>query len=549
MASLLNTVRDLERLRQIVGVLARHGFGQVARQMGLGNLLGPAGETGKSTLSAAERIRLVLEELGPTFVKLGQILSTRSDLLPEDLIRELSKLQEQVSPLPFDDIKLVLEEQLGAGIGELFVSFEHVPLASASIAQVHRAVVTHNDQSHHVAVKVQRPNIAGIIDRDVDLLYWLAHGIERSMPELKVFSPVAMVGEFDKAIHAELDFMLEADHAERFADNFQGYGDVCFPKVYRDVSSKRVLTLEFIDGHHIDKAIAQGYSGEIIARKAVQVVIKQIFEDGFFHADPHPGNLLICGEAQAPTIALLDLGLVGRLSPALRDKTVDLLIAAMQRDSARLADVMCSMARNKGRIDRLQLESDVAVLSERYLGKKLKHIALADFVRDLLSCARRNHLEVPAEFVMMGKALVTIEGIGKRIYPDLDILEEARPYLTALVRDRYSVENMGRDVLRQVLRMRDTTTNLPYHVEAIFEDLREGRLTLQLRDPKLAQAIERLGRRIFAGLIVTGWIIAAALLFVSNEVLWSVACLVAGLSYASLQAIGLTLRNPLRKKD
>ncbi|MEM7609661.1 MAG: AarF/UbiB family protein, partial [Myxococcota bacterium] len=283
--NLLNTVKDLDRLRQIVGVCARHGFGEIMARSGLGSLL-TRKDSGKDRGTFATRLRAALQDLGPSFIKLGQIVSTRPDLVPPDVIAELKKLQDDVPAEDLSELRPLIENELGGPLEELFERFDEKPLASASIGQVHRAQLRRDDELLEVVVKVQRPDVRATMEADVDLLYWLAHAIERSIPESRLYNPVKMVAEFDRAVRAELDFITEADNAERFARNFQKKRYVRFPKVYREVSSRRVLTIEFFDGCKITDAPAKGISGEAIAKTAVDVMIQQIFEDGFFHADP-----------------------------------------------------------------------------------------------------------------------------------------------------------------------------------------------------------------------------------------------------------------------
>ncbi|HEY6878338.1 MAG TPA: AarF/UbiB family protein, partial [Polyangiales bacterium] len=442
MASLLTAVRDLDRLRQIAGVLVRHGFGELVQRAGWGTpvaartALPAGGDEGEQAISLGMRIRLVLTELGPSFIKLGQILSTRHDLIPEDIIEELQKLQDEVPPLPFEQMRPMIERELGASIEELYERLEERPLASASIAQVHRALLRVPDApSVEVVIKLQRPNIRELIERDIDLLHWMARAIERSMPEARIYAPSKLVAEFERAITSELDFTLEADNAEKFRKNFLEFesGVVAFPGVYRQASSRRVLTLDYMAGRKVLAAVEAGADGEKIAKNAVAVMIKQVFEDGFFHADPHPGNIIIQGTDAHPVIAMIDLGLVGRLTPHLRDKTVDLMVAAAAEDSRALADALYAIGTPTKKIDRRELEAEVARLSDKYLGKKLGDIELSALLRDLVHGAQQFGLEPPADFVLVGKALMTVEGIGKQICPELDVFEEVKPYFLRLM--------------------------------------------------------------------------------------------------------------------
>jgi ubiquinone biosynthesis protein len=538
MPSIITAVRDLERLRQIAGVLARHGFGELVQRTGLSAQLGGTrtDDETQRAISIGERIRLVLTELGPSFVKLGQIVSTRADVIPADIIEELRKLQDEVPPVPFEQLKPVLEGDLGASLAEVYEWFDETPLASASIGQVHRARLMQPDAaSLDVVVKLQRPNIRDTIERDIDLLYWLARAIERSVPEARVYSPTRLVAEFDRAITAELDFTLEADNAERFARNFLDFepGVVTFPKVYRQASSKRVLTLEFLPGKKVLEAVAAGADGEKIAKRAIAVMVKQIYEDGFFHADPHPGNVIIQGSHDEPLIALIDLGLVGRLTPHLRDKTVDLMVAAASEDRRALTDALYAICTPTKKIDRRELEAEVAALADRYLGKPLKDIELSGLMRDLIHGAVKYGLEVPPDFVLVGKALMTVEGIGKQVFPDLDVFEEVKPYFLRLLWLRYSPEKLSQELLRGVSRLGGAAADMPMQVAEILEDLRRGELAISVNDRGLPGALDRLGRRVFSGMVVSVCLFAGAYLFAQQHTVLGTTMLSIGTIWAA----------------
>jgi ubiquinone biosynthesis protein len=512
MPSLLNTVRDLDRLRQIVTVLARHGFGEVVQRTGLGGLVKSKSAEPPPKVGVGERIRLVLQDLGPSFIKMGQIISTRPDLIPEDVIVELKKLQDDVPPEPFEAMRQQIEADLGAPIAELFEELDERPLASASVAQVHRAKLTTDDGVHDVVVKVQRPKVKSIVERDVDLLYWLAHAVERSMPESRTYQPVKLVAEFDRAVTAELDFTLEADNAERFVANFEGVPFAKFPKVYREASSRRVLTLEYLDGKKIYAAMEAGFSGESIARRSVEIIIKQIFEDGFFHADPHPGNVFIMGTPDDPTIAMFDLGLVGRLTPRMRDRTIDMMVAAVREDYPGIADALLAIGSPKEKVDREAYEAEVTMLAQKYLGKQLADIEMSGLISDLVYGARKYHIEIPADFVLVGKALMTVEGVGKEIYPELDVFEEVKPYFLRLMYQRYSPERITQDAIRSLLRLSSAAGEMPLQLQEILDDLRKGAFRLETRSPDARQAADQLGEHIFRGVGVGSLIVSAALL-------------------------------------
>lgn len=519
--TLLSAVRDLDRLRQIVAVLVRHGFGEVVARTGLGSLVVGKSEA-RANQTVGERVRLVITDLGPSFVKLGQIVSTRPDLIPPDVIAELKKLQDRVPPVPYDQIKQQVETDLSAPIDQLFESFDPEPLASASVGQVHRARLECDDgKVRDVAVKVQRPGIKATIERDVDLLYILAQAAERSIPDARIYSPVKLVSEFDRAITAELDFQLEADHAVRFAKNFEGHPEVRFPKIHRSHSGKRVLTLEFFDGRKVYDAVEQGWDAEKITRATLGIIIKSVFEDGFFHADPHPGNVFIMGQPEAPVIGMIDLGLVGRLTPQLRDKTIDLMVAAVQEDYRGIADALYAIGTPTRKVDRAAFEGEVAMLSEKYLGKKLGDIEVSALIRDLVGGATKYGLEIPPDFLMVGKALMTVEGVGREIAPSFDLYEEMKPYFLKLMANRYSPERMLPELLRSVARISNAATEFPMQAQEILEDLRHGRLEVRTREPSLAQAFDVIGRRVYSGFVVGSLLIGSAWLLASNSVFGS----------------------------
>jgi len=548
MASLLTAVRDLDRLRQIAAVLARHGFGELVQQTGLSTLV--AGKTSADSattkISRAKRLRLAIEELGPCFVKLGQVLSTRPDVVPDDIIAELKHLQDDVPPVPWAELRPAIEGELGAPIEELFAELDETPLASASIGQVHRAKLREGEQLIEVVVKVQRPRIRSVIDRDIDLLYWLARAIERSIPEAAHYAPVRLVGEFDHAINAELDYSLEADNAERFAQNFADMPTVVFPKVYRQVSSRKVITLSFLDGKNVFEAVKAGASGETIARNAIEIVIKMVFEHGFFHADPHPGNILIVGPVEQPVIGLIDLGLVGRLSPRMRDRIIDLMVAVAREDHRAMVDAVYAVATPTKKVDRNAFEADVARLTDKYLGKRLGDIDFAGITADLASVSMKYGLEVPPDFLMMGKALMTVEGIGKQIYPELDLLEEAKPYFTELAWHRYSPEKISQDLIHLGTRLLTAASDMPTHLQEILGDLRQGRLRIETRDPALAIATDKLGRRVFSGMVVAAMVLSGGMLLAVDKNLPGGILLASAAAWTTLHSLGLAFRRRSR---
>ncbi len=479
MASILGVVRDLDRLRQIYVVLVRHGFGEVAQRLGFGGKRSaPAlpekgtseapdievaeaevkrGEDERSTLSLPERLRMVLMDLGPSFVKLGQIASTRPDVIPAEWIKSLKKLQDKVNPLPFADIKAAVETSLGRRIEDVFDRFDEEPLAAASIGQVHRARLLTDEGPREVVVKVQRPGVRTTVASDLELLHALAGFIERAIPESKLYSPAGLVDQFDRAITSELDFLLEAEHAERFLKNFQGSSVARFPRPFRAASSRQVLTLEFLPGKKVYDAIRDdGHSGPAIAKTSVGVIIKMIFEDGFFHADPHPGNLRVMPDGR---LAFFDFGMAGRISLELQSQLVDAFFHIVERDwrgllgaAAELGFLRIDPADQEG------LDAIGARLIEQYEGLRLGDLTFQDMSEEVADLLYRYPFQIPPHFTFILRALTTIEGIGSKADPAFNFFLVARPHAKEFMLRREG-RYIGGKILSRVLKGEEGSIN------------------------------------------------------------------------------------------
>lgn len=528
MVSIVSAARDLGRIREVSSVLMRHGFGQVAERLGIApkrsersEHKGTATDPAARSQSLARRIRLVLEDLGPSFVKLGQLASTRPDLLPEDLILELKKLQDSAKEVPFADIQAQIERSLGAPLAELFDGIDETPLAAASIAQVHRARLKTEDGDKEVVIKVQRPGIAATIASDLDILHTLAALLERAIVETRIYSPTGLVQQFDQAITAELDFTQEAENARRFSKNFSDIPEVRFPLVYKQASSKQVITLEYLDGQKIYDAVRGGTPGKELARLAFRTMIKQIYEDGFFHADPHPGNVLILGTSEAPIFAMVDLGMVGRLSPKMRDLTIDVVTAALRRDDEGIAMALYEIGTPTKKIDMEAYKAEVALLSEKVLGRSLREVEMSVLIKDLVRAATKYGITIPTDFVLMGKALMTIEGVGKEIDPHFEVYEEARPLFAELLRKRYSPERIGNDLLKRIERLGGASYKVPQKLEEVLEDLRLGRLKIQAEDRENSRSLDRAARRLAGTAFLSACALSAALLLSNGRDGWA----------------------------
>ena len=448
-------IRDANRFRQILTVLVRHGFGALVRQLNLDESWAlkkilELTSTVPDDTPFERRIVLAIHDLGPTFVKLGQILSTRRDLLPPELIAELETLQDDVPAMAGDIVRETITAELGHDVDELFDDFALEPLACASIAQVHAACLRGSQE--RVVVKVQRPNLREQIEADLEIMRYLAEALELNFPEAALYAPVGIVSQFERAIRKEIDFHNELENIARFQANFSGVDGVHFPATYRELSGARVLTMERIEGVKLSGIAESNVDVDGVVRRGIDAVLKMIFEDGFFHGDLHPGNLLVREDG---TLCFLDFGLCGRLTPRQRDDLVDMMVALAARDYPGLARMYWRLGgRAAGAAGYAEFESDVVeCLERRFSDKKISEIELAAFFRDLIEIALAHRVSMPPDYTMTFKAIITMEGIAKQLVPDLDIIEVARPRVTALAAQRYDPMRLvqsGYDVVRDL---------------------------------------------------------------------------------------------------
>lgn len=519
--SILTKTQDVQRLRQIFTVLIKHGYGHIIERLGLrdSRFLGiiiPTPST--KPASNPERLRQVLEELGPTFIKLGQILSTRPDLVPPAYIDEFSKLQDNVPPFPYKEAVNQIRMELGVEIEEIFTDFDPNPIASASLAQVHKANL---QNGACVAVKIQRPDIKPLIESDIDLLYLLARLVEKSIPELKLYSPRRIVREFERAITRELDFTIEAANAERFRRNFRLDRELYFPKVYGELSGKKTLTMEFIEGVKITDAYLYGYDPKLIARRGLRAVVEMVFRDGFFHADPHPGNILVI---EGSRLAYLDLGLAGRVSEEIRDTMLLLILSIIREDFEEVVRIFYKIGIKEDDVDMSEFRADVIDICEKHFGKPLKYMEFGAFIKDILEGAFRHRIRIPLEYALMCKALITMEGVGKKLDPDINIFEESHPYLVEIFKKRYSLDRVSRDLAKSVVTLSRTIQETPPQLKGILDNLEGGRFKIRVEDTgaeRSASTWERIINRLILSLMTSTLIISSFLLILLGRSSWT----------------------------
>ena len=520
------TVRNLQRMREIAAVLVKYGWGDLVPRLGLvggiervrRRLAGVAEDPAAETLTTEQRIRMAFEELGPTFIKLGQVLATRPDLIPMSLVEELRHLQDRVPPFPGEDAKREIELQLGRPVEQLFARFDVAPLAAASIAQVHRATLQDGTE---VVVKVRRPNLEAQISRDLDVLTSLAGLLEDNVPESRQFSPRAIADEFRRSIWREIDLTKEARNIERFARNFRGDRTVHVLRHYPQLSGKAVLTLEFIDGikaSDVAALEAAGIDRSDLARRGVEFVVRQVFQHGFFHADPHPGNVFVLRDGR---IAPIDMGMMGQLDRDLRDALLELLVGVLLGDGAKIVALFRRLELVDESADLGALRRDAQEMIDAYNELPLEEVDIGVFIGELFEVLARHRVLVPPELLLTGKALATVEGVARILDPKLDPMQAMRPlvlrsYLERLADPRF----LARDAIRAG---EDTVTmlaTLPRELTAIVTQLRSGRLSVRTeldgyRHAELERA--RGANRIALSMMVSALLVGSSILLASGD--------------------------------
>jgi len=513
--------QDLNRLRQIAAVVAKHGFGAYLDRAKLRDVLGkdapPPGEPlPPPDRKTAARFVQMLGELGPTFIKLGQLLSTRPDFLPAVWVEELEALQDACPPLSAAEIRRQIASGLGRPATELFAELDGAPLASASIAQVHRAR-THGGEQ--VVVKVQRPDIRQRIESDLALLYYLARLLEAVIEETGIYTPTGVIEEFDRTVHEELDFQNEARNARAMRASAEDRPFLVIPRVHDALSSTTVLTLDYVEGVKVSDVSAEGgFDLERVARNIIEASFRQLFEDGLFHGDPHPGNILV---VPGNGIALLDFGLVGRLSRAQQDALVTLIVAVALRDADTVARMLNRIGVPDAHTPIAEFRDDIRRILEQYLGLQLDQIRTASLLRDLLDLAVRHRIRIPKEYAVLAKASITIEGIIRRLYPKLDVLEVGLPYAKELLLARFNPQDASSVLMKALLKLQALAEDVPTQLSQILVDLEAGKLRVNVRSEdaeRIAAHVRSLGVMTFLGLLAAAFTVGGLVLVAAG---WS----------------------------
>jgi ubiquinone biosynthesis protein len=480
-------VADLVRASEIVRILAAHGFGFLLdrTQLAAAGVQPVAGaEPGTIELPLAERIRRVLEALGPTFVKLGQVLSMRADIVPEDIARALRSLQDRVPAFPFETARQVVEQELGKPLGELFVRFDEAPLATASIAQVHRAVLRHEGRDVDVVVKVQRPNIRQMMRSDLSLLFWLGRALEGTIEEVSAYSPTAIVEQFEKAVEEELDFVHERENLERAGRCFASRPDLLVvPTAFPAASSSRVLTMSFIDGKKItDVKDDPAYDLPALRDRLVETAFKQAFEDGFFHGDPHPGNVLVLPDGR---LGMIDFGLWGTITPEQQDIVLHWLTAIALKSPSTLARLTLRVGQVGPGFDRVAYEREIRALMDKYVGIEINKLESASIIADSVEVIRKHRIKLPPDFAILARGTATLEGIVRYLFPDLDVQALILPYVQKLIWRRFDLTRAGPEAMSLFLGLQDFLNEVPSQINQLLADLSAGRFRVAVQGESL----------------------------------------------------------------
>jgi ubiquinone biosynthesis protein len=516
-------MRDLPRLHEITSVFIRHGLGDLVRRAGIAGVLERAGQmlhwgarAESARLEPATRARLALEELGPTFVKLGQLMATRVDLFPPAWIAEFEKLLADTPPVPFAALQPELERALGRSPFEVFRELDPVPLASASIAQVHRARLPDGTP---VVLKIRRPGIRAKVEADLRLLAQIAQLVESEIPEARRYQPAEIAAQFARSLERELDLAVEARHVERLAKNFEGDPYIVIPKVYGEWTSEVMNVQERVDaipGTDLAAVKAAGLDSKLIAARGVEATLKMILVDGFFHADPHPGNVLFLPDNR---IVMIDCGMVGRLSPIRRNQVVDLLAGLARLDEEAMLDVLLDWA-GDAYVDEARLAADVNELVYDYEGVPLKDIRIGALIREFAAIIRRHSIVLPPDLTLMFKALITMEGLGRQFDPDFHVIDHLTPMLRLALAERYKPAGLlrrGRGTLAQVANL---VTSVPRDLARLLRDARRGKTRIDLDLKRLdhfGRQLDRTLDRATMGIMTASLVIGSAIVMTVQE--------------------------------
>ena len=543
-------MKHAHRYQEIISAFLRNGFGYMVKELGLTEMLSiPRKMAGLnhdvSSRTIGQRIRTFLEDLGPTFIKLGQIASTRRDIIPEHIIIELEKLQDSAPPLSFEQVHSIIENELGHPLDQLFAEFNETPLATASIGQVHWARLRSGEE---IAIKVQRPNIRPIIETDMEILEDLARLMETRLSWAKRYHLYEMIAEFSKALQAELDYHVEGRNSEKIAKQFTNQSKIRIPNIYWDFSTKKVLTMEYIKGTKISQLQEMellGYDRKIIAERVTNSMLHQILIEGFFHGDPHPGNMMVLPDE---VVVFMDFGMVGHLTSDMKYQLASLVISLKRGDTSGIIKAISKMGILPDQINMSLLRADVDELKEKYYDLPLSQISLNEAVNDLFTVSFYHQIHIPADMTMLGKALLTIERVVADLDPDFNMMHAAEPFGQRLLVDRYHPKKIVKNMWGQFIEYTEIVTELPKNIKEFSDALKKGKFRLEMTMPDIHLFLEKLDRisnRLSFSIVLLAFSIIMVGLIVGSSIsgqttlLWRLPAIEIGFGIALLMLIWL----------
>jgi ubiquinone biosynthesis protein len=516
-------IRSIRRYRQIIGIMIKYGFDHLLEYLNLSQFVAKSRrvlhrkESYLAQLSPAERMRLALEELGPSFIKLGQLLSTRPDVIPRNFVAEFEKLQDNVPSFPFAEFKAQISLELGKTAEEVYSYLDPVPIAAASIAQVHRARVMSGEE---VVVKVRRPGVVEVIETDIDVLMGLALLMERHMPGSDIYDPVGLVKEFARTIRREMDFAREGHTIEKIRDNFGGDATLHFPKVYWEETAKGVLTMEYINGIKVSDLAAierAGLDRKLIARRGADAFLKMVLEHGFFHGDPHPGNVLIL---PGNVICLLDYGIVGRLDAQMKGYLTDILLAILKRDVDEVISLLAHSGEFGESLNSRGLKRDLSEFIDSYYEIPLQEIEVGQMLVEFIDIITTYHIKLQPDLMLLAKALVIIEGMGRELDPHFDMVEHLKPFMEQAIREKMSPGRFAKDMGAIVMSYVNLTKNLPREVREILHRLNRNKFKIDLEHRGLdlfSKEMDKSMNRLSSSLIIAALIIGSSIIMQTDK--------------------------------
>ncbi len=535
---------EIARGRRITEILVRNGLGFLVEQLALDRFVprflrrrAVRADDSVGRLTVPQRLRHTLEDLGATYIKLGQLLSGRADLLPPDYIEEFSKLLDSAPPVAADEIRSVIESELGAPVDELFASFDDAPLASASIGQVHRATLLDGQE---IVVKVQRPGIERVVEADLDLLLHQARFLENRSEMMRDYNLVAISSELARSLRQELDYQVEGRHAERLRNNLSRDSRFVVPRVFWNVTRRRVITLEYLEGiqvNEVSRLRKAGYDLTSIAKLGIEAYLKQIFVDGFYHADPHPANIMVVGER----IGFVDFGTAGYLTHGQKEMLGDMFIQIIDEDAAGLARTVVRMGATRGRPSLDAMEYDLQRLLMRYWGISLEEIPVGEMLGEIFTTAYQHKVYLPGDLALLARTLITLEGTGRLLDPEFVLVDAVRPFAEQLVRERMSPVAAGRRGLRALRQAADLAQAFPRRLDDLWDQLEEGEITLGVDVRRLETIVQKANsmvNRVAFSIVVAALIIGSALILHGGKDQWELPILGVGIPVAQIAFLG-----------